>query len=202
MSKDEQIRRLMRQIALNDSNIIWLDSKQDIDVPTDRKSLLSAAIFDQAREHHKSIMVLFKLRYFGSGLALVRPLFESYLRGLWIQRCADEREIKKFIKSKDIKPVQYLIDRIEKTAGFESGILSASKKSIWHAACGFTHSGFEQASRRLSEDDIGPNYDLDEIIQSMKAVLAYDFMTFLAMCELGSNNELANEVLERFRLSN
>src|SRR5439155_24737120 len=44
----------------------------------------ASACFSLAFEHHDAIILLFERRMAGSAFSLVRPAFETYIRGVWL----------------------------------------------------------------------------------------------------------------------
>jgi hypothetical protein len=56
-------------------------------------ALASSGALHVAVEHSQAILALVEEKLFASALALVRPLFESYLRGTWLLNAASEAQI-------------------------------------------------------------------------------------------------------------
>ena len=76
----------------------WVQGKLDgLNVGSDRRLHLALACFSTALEHHRAIVELVNLRLSGSAFALVRPMYESILRGNWIHHCATESELEGLI---------------------------------------------------------------------------------------------------------
>ena len=76
---------------------------------------LSAALFDIAIDHAKSIIVLLESSLYSSAYALTRPMFESFVRAAWLQHCASDKQIQKIIK-KDEFPLNFgqMLEEVEK----------------------------------------------------------------------------------------
>src|SRR3990167_9583604 len=91
---------------------------------TDR-NCLSAACFDQAFEYHEAIILLVRQSLFGAALALVRPMFEIYIRGIWIGQCASDAELERFRKGRIDKTFRQIMDEIE---SHDSGNISLRAK--------------------------------------------------------------------------
>ena len=63
------------------------------DYPSDLKTRLLAGYVDIALEHHEAIWLLRESKLTGSAFALVRSVFDCWLRALWINACATELQI-------------------------------------------------------------------------------------------------------------
>lgn len=86
-------------IIKSEALIQWMDQRIDgLEIRSDERTRISAACFDVALEHQKSIVLLIANHLVGSAFSLVRVLFETYIRGLWLERCASETEIEKYKK--------------------------------------------------------------------------------------------------------
>ena len=64
------------------------------------RSRLAAACFHQALEHHEAVVALVQRRLFGSVMSPVRPMFEIYIRGIWLNICASNTDLDKLQKGK------------------------------------------------------------------------------------------------------
>jgi hypothetical protein len=151
------------------------------ELPRNDRSELVYACVDIALEHQKAIVCLVKNNMFGSASALVRPVYETLLRALWINGCAGELEIKGLRsdpgfqfpgRSGMLKQIAeaYRTDLFSKLINEE----------IWQAMCGYTHSGLQQLSRRFSADGsfITPNYSEGEVLETLYGATL--FMLFAA----------------------
>ena len=52
-------------------------------------------------------------RLYGSAFVLIRSVFESYIRGVWLYRCASDTEIEAFKTDKLKKNFEELVQDIE-----------------------------------------------------------------------------------------
>lgn len=109
-------------ISLSDGLINWIDKSIDgIDIPSETRFRLAGACLGVALEHHKAIILLIKHRLYGSAFAMVRPLFESYVRGVWLHRCASDSDINLFTADKLNYSFGKLIQDVETLPGFDVG---------------------------------------------------------------------------------
>lgn len=188
----------MKSIEHSEKLIQWIDSKIDgLTFISDDRSRIVAGCFDIALEHQKAIILLIARQMYGSAFSLLRLLFEAYVRGLWLQHCANENEIEIFKKGRIDKTFANLIKDIEKKEGYQGGVLSKAKKAGWNKMNCFTHSGFSQVVRRNTESSIEPNYDLEEIKEAMDFTNAIGLLTSLELSFLTKNEALSLEILEK-----
>src|SRR5208282_1701666 len=91
------------------STTVVAELKQAEDVVNEVKQILSKYGFSdeewstvvigfiaQAIEHHEAISLLLRSGLVGSGFALLRPVVEILVRGVWITTCATESQVTKF----------------------------------------------------------------------------------------------------------
>jgi len=189
---------IQREIRRSEATIQWLDRQIDgVETKSDDRTRLAACCLHMAHEHHKAIVLLVAKSLVGSAFALVRLIFEAYVRGIWLHRCASDREVARFKAEKLKKGFDVLVQEIEELDGFESGTLSNMKKKSWKAMNSFTHTGFAQAVRRTTDTTIEPNYDAQEVLEALHFSRAIDFLSAIATADLAGNLKLANDVLER-----
>ena len=62
---------------------------------------ITLAYSNLAMDHHTAIILLFRHRLYGSGLALVRPVFEAMLRAHWVVGCAKDAEVDQVAEDPD-----------------------------------------------------------------------------------------------------
>ena len=97
--------------------------------------------------------MLVEEKLFASALALVRPLFESYLRGTWLLNAAAEAQIDD--AGRDRFPgAGDMVGDLEKV-GLS---LTHVKQQWWKTLCSYTHTGYQQIGARLTSEGLGSNY--------------------------------------------
>ena len=175
----------------------WIALRLDgLDISRERKILLAVSCYDVVIEHHIGITTLLRSRINGSAFALVRPMFETFVRGVWLRHCASDEQIEKYINDKlDLKLWQ-LLDAIEKVDGFGDGVLSGLKKNAYRAMNSYTHGGISQASRRTNGAYIEPDFPPEEIVEVIKLAGFFALFAFQQIAIEAKRMDLANEALE------
>lgn len=190
----------MKSISTSEKIIQWADSKiNNLEISSDDRPRIAASCFDIAIEHQKAIILLIANKLYGSAFALVRLLFEAYIRGLWLNHCASDKEIDKFKKGKIDKEFGQLIKEIENIDGYNVGVLSKAKKAGWKVLNSFTHSGFNQVVRRNTDSTIEPNYPDEEIEEAINFTNALGLLSYLEISFLAKKNDLSIEILEKMK---
>lgn len=139
------------------------DAIHEAQIKSDNRSIISGGCFDVVLEHQKAITLLAESRLLGSAFALIRAIYESYIRGLWIRYAATDGEISKFITDNIKTGITDMIINIEKIPGFDVGALSAIKSASYSSMCSYTHSGWMQIGRRFNNQFIESNYSDGEV---------------------------------------
>ena len=190
--------RIEPQLRKSQQLIQWLDSKVDgLEIPSNDRMRLAAGCLDMALEHHKSIILLTANSLHGSAAALVRLLFEAYVRGVWLLYCASEQEIEQFKEDKLVKMFGQLIAELETHEAFNVGTLSHVKHTSWKAMNSFTHTGLYQVVRRNTLEKIRANYTDKELIDALETANSCGILTAFAIEGMAGNEEFALAVFER-----
>ncbi|MCK5545951.1 MAG: hypothetical protein KAI27_01170 [Rhodospirillaceae bacterium] len=184
-------------IKKSEDFIQWLDKQiVKLKMPSDSRNRLAGGCLDVALEHQKAILLLIAKKLYGSAFALVRILYESYIRGIWLQHCATESQLTQF-RNGTVPLFHKLIEDIEKIDGFENGFLTEFKKNSWARMNGFVHTGVEQVVCRNTTDSIEPNYDKDEVIKSIDFSNGIACLSAIAICRLANDVSLAENILNK-----
>ena len=182
--------------------IAWIDEHtSDLSLPADDRSLLAVGCFDVALEHQGAIALIFSAELYGSAFALLRPLTESLVRGLWLLNCATDIEMNKFKKGKLDKTFGQLVKEFEAKIGTPDGVLSSFKKTAWTALNGFTHTGFYQVSRRHGNERVEGNYPDHELVNALSVAGALGLIAagqVIAMSERAELLPLFNARMESY----
>lgn len=169
-----------------------------LSVPNNVRSRLAAGCHFVAAEHHAGIALLCSVGHPASALALLRPAFESYVRGVWISECATDAQIADFQsgKSRSIPAIKAQIEAIEKTPTFDSGILGRSHSENWHTLCGFAHTGIEQLQMCMTRSAIERNCTGEQIDEALAFAGACAIMASIAVATLAGDDQIALRILE------
>ncbi len=144
----------------------------------DGRNDLSIALLDVVIEHSKAIVVLIEHSLHASHYALVRPMFESFIRALWIQHCANDEQIIR-IREKDEFPLSLgkMLESVEEEKKWPE-TLSSFKKVALKNMHSYTHGGAQLIARRFKNGDIVHDIDDDELYEVVQFVAMVSFLAF------------------------
>lgn len=163
-------------------------------IPQDDKSRIVGALFDIVHEHHRAVLLLIEKRLHGSAVALLRSIFESYVRGVWFMKCAIQKDVERFQDDK-FKDGTFE-DRIKEIVNVDdvahSGLLTL-KNMGWTALNSYTHGGFRPVGRRFKGSELMANYSKKEISEVERIANAFAVLAVFQIAELGGIIELRKE---------
>lgn len=187
-------------LSILEEIIQWQDRTiHGVEIPTDERTLIVAGLIDLSFEHEKSIGILVRKKLYGSVFALLRPLFEAYIRAVWLRYCASEIEIEKLKKGKLDKSFGELIEEIEKVEGYDVNVLSDIKSQSWRLMNDFTHGGISQAASRNSKGEIASNYPERDILGAIDFTIVTGLFATMEVANIIKNQEFAAKVVEKMK---
>lgn len=190
----------MDKIKQSEELIRWSDLKIDgLEFKVDERKEIVAGCLDVALEHQKAIILLISKKYYGSAFSLIRIIFETWVRSLWLNYCATENEIQKFKNNKLDKKFFKIVEDVENIEGYKGGTISKAKKAGWKVMNSFTHSGYTQVERRFGESSIEPNYDSKEINEAINFTNATGLLCCLEISFLANDDTFSMELLEKIK---
>jgi len=158
---------------------------------------LSFGCFAIAQEHHAAIVFLTEHGYHASAVALLRCLFEAFVRGSWLFACASEDQVREFGNGEDPPRMQSLVEALETTSGFNNNVLSHFTKDRWRMLCGYTHTGGIHVQRWQSDEGIEPKYSMQEIEEVLRFSENLGYLSVVGMAEGVNDQILAAKVHAR-----
>ncbi|EDL70828.1 DUF6988 family protein [Vibrio campbellii] len=175
-------------------NLLQLEEALNhIELPRTDKVMVASSYYSICMEHYRSILTLLELQLYSSASALLRCLFESYVKGMWFYYCSGPKDIDRLRKDNFEKPFGALVSEIEKEKG--KG-LSTAKKILWRTLNGLTHSGAAQLSRRISGEVIGSNFDELFIEDVKKFTNSYGLLVAGELALISDDRKAQTAVLE------
>jgi hypothetical protein len=143
------------------------------------KNMVLAAYVNIALEHHKAIWLLSESGLNGSALAMVRLVWDPYLRALWINKVATEQQIEQASRDEfKFPPMRQMREDIKQAYGDHSDPEQMEKlddflqsvKEVWQAMSSYTHSGGLQIGRQFTVDEVKPKYSEGAIAEALNLV--------------------------------
>ncbi len=136
-----------------------------------KKSILIIALFELARQHHQSILILIENKNINSAASLLRPLVEAHYRAQWVQNIASDNEIEKIVDGsknfKTLRPISEKLDKKYQVKSFSKDLDTLND---------FTHGGIQQIFRMIENKTIKSNYskrDVNFILETSNKNLCF-----------------------------
>jgi len=189
--------------ALHDLNWIigWIaETTGKISFPSTDRNRAAAACFAIAQEHHEAIVRLAELQLFASSFALLRVVFEAYVRGVWLYLCATDSEVGRFIALKEPPVLGDLLKAIDGHWMFVDTPLSGYKTENYRQLCAFTHTGGQQVMRWNHEVGIEPDYHIDDVMQVVITSEQLSLLSLLGIASLGDEPDIALAAIREFEV--
>nr|MBI3612245.1 hypothetical protein [Nitrospirota bacterium] len=147
---------------------IWLHERtNEKRFPDGIRERTSHAILQLTEDIVDAIIVLLEAQMPGPALSLARPLFEGYVRGFWLLKCASEEQVRAFLNGK-CPNFPGLLAAIPKDAESGGAWIHANSEKNLKAFHDLTHGGSEHVKRRLRDDSVEPSYpehELDSLLR-------------------------------------
>jgi hypothetical protein len=140
----------------------------------------------------QSFTFLARNPYDGGAFALVRPLVEASVEGLWQFYCASEETFRRAYAGEDVDPgLPNMMDELDKHLGERVfGGLRTNVKTLH----GFTHGGIEQLGRRFdNEGNLHPNYSDQEKRTAIQVASATYVLLSSIFCKEASDSPSIDE---------
>lgn len=165
-----------------------------IKMDTDKVAVKAAAtLFALAIDHTQGIKFCLSNSAFPSAYSLLRVLFETYIRGMWLEKCADEEQLNKYINedkvvTKKNKNLHFgdMVLEVEKNHQI-TAYFSKIKDRTWNWLNSQTHSGSAQLHNNFSGSSIMHCYDDESINEVIEFSTMLACMSFAGLCDLATN---------------
>jgi hypothetical protein len=180
---------------------IWISQNIDgLPMVSERRSRLAAGCLHLAFDHHDAIILLTEHAIYGSAFALLRLIFEAYVRGSWLLYCASETDLDRFENDNLDRSFGSLISDLEKLEAYSVGVLSQAKRDSWNMLNSLTHSGYHHVRRRYTQNSIEANYPEREIVGALNFAGALAIMSTIELATAAGNEDLVRSAYEKSKL--
>jgi hypothetical protein len=138
--------------------------------PADLRTLFVIGFITQMIEHHEGMLLLISNDIKGSACVLARSIFESMYRGLWINFCASDEQIRAFERDDHLPLRMPAMARAIDQQYQAEGRYGELMNRCWPALCSYTHTGLLQLGRRFTGQNVQPSYSEEEMIEATTTV--------------------------------
>ena len=168
-------------------------------VPATLRARAALSCFAICQEHHHAIVVLIEGRLFAASFVLLRAAFEALVRGEWLALCATDQQVEKFLRGKEPRKIDILLQRLEREPAFSEGVLSDLKRKHWKALCAYAHTGGLHVQRWNTEEAIEPSYDPAEVDAVLFFTEVIASLSVFGFATVVDDDALALSVLEQVK---
>lgn len=128
------------------------------------RQALAITAFFLTHENHGSVLHLFLAGREGSALAMLRPCFESLVRGIWLLRGSNDEQLRLFCEGRDSKKVEALLKDLRKgPQASEDAFLAETWAKSERSLHQFTHISYQLLARRAPEEELEAAKDHEEV---------------------------------------
>jgi hypothetical protein len=143
------------------------------DYERNRRTVVVIAFMDQVIEHHEAMLSLIMHDMIGSAFALARSTVEGVYRGIWLNCCATDAEVERFVRKDEIDlSMAQLAEAIDtrlaanlKDLHKPFQFFQDMKKNAWDVLNSYTHTGMMQVSRRFTNGELKVAYTDEQVIE-------------------------------------
>ena len=167
-------------------------------LPNSKRLQLASACWHVTIEHSTAIVELVRATLHGSALALVRLMYEAYVRGMWLMYAATDEDIDRAGRDK-FPPNPVIVTALEKSPHFSSHPFSDLKNQSWKRLCSYTHTGYQQIGARLTSQGLGYDYQDSEILEALLWADTIALAAVAAVAIEAQNDPLAQEVWRKIK---
>jgi len=142
---------------------IWLHERtNERKFPAGPRRQTALAILQLTEDIADAIIVLLDAQMPGPALSLARPLFEGYVRGYWLLKCASDEQISEFIAGR-CPNFAGLLAAVPKDAESGGAWIHANSAKNLKNFHDLTHGGSEHVKRRIGGYSVEPLYPEQEL---------------------------------------
>ena len=194
--------RLNQEISQAKNLARWLHKKTNSRIfPSKETNAWGVCLLQHSLDVADATIVLSEHDLPGPAWTLARPLLESFVRGIWILRCASDKQVGNFRNGKCPQLPELLKEMDDHDeAKLHAGWIRAQteNKDIFHD---FTHGGIEHALRRITENDektmVEPNYQKHELEYLVRLGTEVRIRVGLDLVSLMGDSEAIRELCDK-----
>jgi len=176
----------------------WLRSNgHGLSFERTRRVVMAAASFQLTFDHHDAVVMLTS-RHPASALALIRPLYESYIMGLWLFRIANDQQIEAILARQFVPGLDRMVRDLDRGGLFDRPMLP-DMKPVMKKMDGLTHGGVEHIQHRYAEGKISPMYPDELMVDALRIADLFTVMAILESAALAENIPLGDRLNQEGR---
>jgi hypothetical protein len=177
---------------------VWIgDQFHGKSVKSDDRRRLAAGLISVSMWHHSSIGQLVALGRYASALALIRSEIDCFVRSLWVAYLATDEQLAGFVDGERTPESPKIMATLEKEGIFDLGSVDEKFRALWPIFCDFNHGGSRIVVRHLTSGDIGPDFEEEELVESLRLSDRFVMGACCALADLMEDRDLGKTMLTR-----
>ncbi len=151
-------------------------------------------------DHAQGIKFCLKNSAYSSAFALLRIIFETYIRAMWLEKCATPKQLDKYINNDKIISkgggklnFDAMVSEVESSHQLPK-YFSKVQKNTWKGLNSLTHSGSIQLKNNFNGKSITNCYDNKHINEAIDFATMISCMAFAGLCDLATNINSSKEL--------
>lgn len=153
----------------------------------------AATLLTVTIDHAQGIRFLLDKGAYPSAASLMRVVFETYIRAMWVWKCANEKQVDKFINNDKVvstegKSIHFkeLVKAVEASHCLPA-YLSEIQANVWSGLNSLTHGGNIQLARNFNGKTIRHCYDIELVNEVIEFSTMLTCLAFSGVLDLASN---------------
>jgi hypothetical protein len=146
---------------------------------------IAAICYSIALDHREAILLLLHHDARSPAFALVRSVYEAWVRASWAQTCATPAEIERIEAGGYLPTLETMVRKLD--AHPETmGAFSRIKRAGWKSMSDYAHGEQRQISRWVNSDGIGAAHPDQEVVGLLEALDLYAVFCMAGLLDLAS----------------
>jgi hypothetical protein len=155
----------------------------------------AATLLTVTIDHAQGIRILLDKGAYPSAAALMRVVFETYIRAMWLRECANEKQVETFINKDKVvstegKSIHFkdLVKAVEASHNLPA-YLSEIQANVWSGLNSLTHGGNIQLARNFDGKTIRHCYDNELVNEVIEFSTMLTCLAFSGILDLANNKK-------------
>lgn len=144
---------------------------------------IAAICYSIALDHREAILLLLEHDARSAAFALLRSVYESWVRACWVQTCATPTEIARIDAGGFIPKIETMVRKLDGLPQTQ-GAFSRIKRSTWESMSDYAHGEQRQISRWVDADGIGASHPDGEVAELLESLDLYAVFCMVGLLDL------------------